>query len=173
MQAVIFIGIQAAGKSSFYQARFFTTHVRVSLDMLKTRHRERLLIQACLAMKQPYVVDNTNPTTAERRRYLDLARPARFAIHGYYFQASLRECLSRNERREESARVPAKGIVATYKKLQMPSFAEGFDRLFSVSLAAGGRFVVEEWSEDVPGAGQAALDSPSATPNVTDAAAPQ
>ena len=48
MQAVIFVGIQAAGKSTFYQRRFFRTHVRVNLDMLHTRHRERLLIQTCL-----------------------------------------------------------------------------------------------------------------------------
>jgi hypothetical protein len=30
MEAVIFVGIQASGKSMFCQQRFFATHVRVS-----------------------------------------------------------------------------------------------------------------------------------------------
>ena len=40
MEMVLFVGIQATGKSSFYLERFFRTHVRINLDMLKTHHRE-------------------------------------------------------------------------------------------------------------------------------------
>lgn len=32
MEAVIFVGIQASGKTSFYLERFFETHVRISRD---------------------------------------------------------------------------------------------------------------------------------------------
>ncbi len=31
MEAVIFIGLQAAGKSSFYRDRFFSSHIRINL----------------------------------------------------------------------------------------------------------------------------------------------
>lgn len=62
MEAIIFIGIQGAGKSTFYRHHFFNTHIRINLDMLKTRHREQIFLQACLEAKQPFVVDNTNPT---------------------------------------------------------------------------------------------------------------
>ncbi len=55
MEAVLFIGIQATGKSSFYLERFSRTHVRINLDMLKTRHRETLLLKACLQGKIPFV----------------------------------------------------------------------------------------------------------------------
>ena len=48
MELVVFIGIQATGKSSFYLDRFFRTHVRVNLDMLKTRNREQILVRACI-----------------------------------------------------------------------------------------------------------------------------
>jgi predicted kinase len=34
LEAVIFIGLQAAGKSTFYLRRFFRTHVRINMDML-------------------------------------------------------------------------------------------------------------------------------------------
>ncbi len=57
MQAIIFIGIQASGKSSFYKEQFFKTHIRINLDMLRTRHREDILLRACLEAKQPFVVD--------------------------------------------------------------------------------------------------------------------
>jgi predicted kinase len=51
MEAILFIGIPASGKSTFYKERFFTTHIRVNLDMLKTRKREALILQACLVAK--------------------------------------------------------------------------------------------------------------------------
>jgi predicted kinase len=57
MEAVIFIGIQGSGKSSFYRQHFFNTHIRINLDMLKTRHREKIFVRACLEAKQRFVVD--------------------------------------------------------------------------------------------------------------------
>ena len=42
VQLVVLCGAQGAGKTSFYRYRFFETHVRVNLDMLRTRARERI-----------------------------------------------------------------------------------------------------------------------------------
>ncbi|MFZ6030442.1 MAG: AAA family ATPase [Chloroflexota bacterium] len=86
MEVILFIGIQAVGKSTFYKEHFFTTHVRINLDMLKTRAREMALLQACLATQQPFVVDNTNVLKRERARYIELARQSGFRVVGYYFQ---------------------------------------------------------------------------------------
>ncbi len=66
MEAVIFCGIQASGKTTFYLERFFRTHIRLNLDMLKTRHRERVMLDACLETGQRFVVDNTTPTAQDR-----------------------------------------------------------------------------------------------------------
>ena len=66
IEAIIFIGIQATGKSTFFQQKFFDTRVRINLDMLKTRNRERILLAACLDAKQPFVVDTTNLTVSLR-----------------------------------------------------------------------------------------------------------
>ena len=46
MELVIFTGLQASGKTTFYGTRFRDSHVRINLDMLKTRHREELLVKA-------------------------------------------------------------------------------------------------------------------------------
>lgn len=143
MEAVIFVGIQAAGKSTFYLRRFFDTHVRVSLDMLRTRHRERVLIGACLLARQPFVVDNTNVRAAERAVYIAAARAAGFRVVGYFFQAEVREAIGRNSARAGRAAIPVKGLVGTFKRLQPPRLEEGFDRLFEVRVDAGEFVVVD------------------------------
>jgi predicted kinase len=144
MEAIIFVGLQASGKSTFYKERFFDTHVRINLDMLRTRHRERLLLHACIEMKQRFVVDNTNATSAQRAEYISQAREAGFAVAGYYFDSSVSECIARNNRREGAARIPVIGIYASAKKLQVPTLAEGFDALYYVRIESERGFVVEE-----------------------------
>src|ERR671927_1666510 len=80
MEAIIFVGLQASGKSTFYKERFFATHLRINLDMPKTRHRERTLLATCIRLQQQFVVDNTNPTIAERAVYITAARNGHFRV---------------------------------------------------------------------------------------------
>src|SRR6266704_1150706 len=122
--------IQVSGKSHFYKERFFNSHVRVSLDLLKTRHREARLLQLCLETQQRFVIDNTNPAIADRVRYTEAAKAAGFRVIGYFFEANISEALKRNESRPGKGRVPKAAIFATLKRLQGPSLAEGFDELF-------------------------------------------
>ena len=149
MEAVLLIGIPGAGKSTFFYRRFFDTHVRINLDMLKTRHRELLLVRACIAARQPFVVDNTNVLASERARYIALARPAGFRIVGYYFPPDLAQALEHNRQRSGRARIPAGGVVARYRRLEPPDLAEGFDQLYAVHIEpASGQFIIEEWKID-------------------------
>jgi len=43
MEAVVFVELQASGKSTFYKERFFSTDVPISLDLFRTWNRERRL----------------------------------------------------------------------------------------------------------------------------------
>ena len=149
MEAIIFVGIQGAGKSTFYRDRFFNTHIRINLDMLKTRHREQIFLQACLEAKQAFVVDNTNPTIKERSRYIFPAKEKGFRVVGYYFQFSLEECKKRNSQRSSEQIVPIVGLLATYKKLTLPTWKEGFDALYSVKNDLNYSLIVEEWSREI------------------------
>ena len=147
MEAVILIGIQGSGKSTFCRDRFFNTHVRINLDMLKTRHREKCILDACLATKQSFVVDNTNPCRADRRRYIEPAKAAGFTVVGYYLQSKVDDCKSRNEKRAGKQVVPLKAILGSAGRLELPSLEEGFDKLFYVKTDGNGSFVIEEWKE--------------------------
>jgi predicted kinase len=148
MEAVIFVGLPGSGKSSFFKERFFQTHVRISLDLLKTRHREQRIMGACLETDQRFVIDNTNPTRLERAGYIEAAKANRFRITGYYFQSKVEDCLRRNAERTGNDRVPDVAILSTAKKLELPCLDEGFGKLFYVRLDSG-RFVIEEWRDDV------------------------
>lgn len=149
MEIVVFAGCQGAGKTTFYRQRFFDTHVRVSLDMLKTRHREKALLETCLRMKQRMVIDNTNPTASERGKYIALARDHGFSVTGYRFEAPLEHLLQRNATRTGKARVPDLAILGTRRKFEPPSLVEGYDALFRVDIAENGEFSVEEIFDEV------------------------
>ncbi|HEX8905541.1 MAG TPA: AAA family ATPase, partial [Longimicrobiaceae bacterium] len=140
----IFTGVQAAGKSTFYRERFFETHVRINMDMLKTRNRERLLLEACIQARQPFVVDNTNPLAAERARYIAPARAAGFIVTGYFFRATTREAIARNKGRTDKPAIPIPGLLGTYKRIEEPRWEEGYDALFTVTLTPTGVYVVDE-----------------------------
>lgn len=146
MEAVVFIGLQASGKSSFYKERFFATHVRISLDLLRTRNRERRMLAVCLETQQPFVIDNTNPGREDRAAYIDAAKSAKYSVIGYYFQSQVPKCLERN--RQRTVQVPDVAIFSTAKKLELPTLDEGFDELRFVRLTEAG-FLVEEWNNEI------------------------
>lgn len=146
MDAVIFVGLQASGKSTFYKERFFQTHVRISLDLLRTRNRERVLLETCLSLRQPFVIDNTNPTCEVRSKYIQAAIAVNYCVRGYYFRSNVEECLQRNQNRNDP--VPAVGILSTASKLKLPCWNEGFAALSYVRLVSG-EYVVEEWNDEV------------------------
>ena len=148
MKGVVFIGLQASGKSTLYLRRFYKSHLRINMDMLKTRHRESILFNACLESKQPVVIDNTNPTINERKKYIDGFKKHRFEVVGFYFSSGLAESLERNSSREVEERVPDVGLKATFKKLELPSFSEGFDKLYCVTLK-NDEFIIEEWNNEI------------------------
>lgn len=149
MEAVIFVGIQGSGKTTFFRDKFFNTHVRINLDMLRTRHREKLFFEASLKAKQKFVLDNTNLTRKERGKYIVTAKTYGFKIVGYYFQTNLAKALERNNKREGKSKIPEKGLLGAFKRLQIPKFDEGFDELFYVSINEENQFVVEEWKDEV------------------------
>ncbi|MDE1465984.1 AAA family ATPase [Spartinivicinus poritis] len=148
MEGVIFIGLQASGKSTFFLQEFYKTHIRLNLDMLKTRNRERILLEACIAAKQSVVIDNTNPTRLERTKYIQQFKDNYFTVKGYYFSSSLPDCLARNANRMGKEQIPERGIKGTYNKLELPNYEEGFDQLYYVSLVKD-KCVVEEWNHEI------------------------
>ena len=153
MELIIFVGLQASGKSTFYRARFSTTHEHVSKDLFRNNkdrnRRQRQLIEAALRAGNPVVVDNTNPTVEERRPLIGLGREYGAKIVGYYFESQVRRCLDRNRQRTGKARVPDVALYATAKRLARPSYSEGFDELYVVHITVDSEFEVHAYTNGV------------------------
>lgn len=143
---ILFMGIQASGKTTAFHALLEPLgYTHISLDILKTRYREMCTLQKCISTGQSFVIDNTNPTKEDRAKYISAAKSAGYRVIGMFFQSRLRECISRNERREN--RVPMPAIPDCFKRLEMPSFQEGYDELYFVSMADNNQFNISNWIE--------------------------
>ena len=152
MELVVFVGLQASGKSTFYRGRFASTHALVSKDLMRhnrnRERRQRQLVTAALERGESVVVDNTNPTAADRGPLVEIARAFGAQAVCYYFESRVAASLERNASREGLARVPDVAVRATSKRLAAPSIEEGFDEMYYVRIADDGRFVVEPWKEE-------------------------
>jgi predicted kinase len=150
-ELVIFVGLQASGKSTYYRAFLAETHTLVSKDLMpnvrQRQQRQEALIAAALEAGQSVAVDNTSPTLEDRAALIQIGKRFGAAITGYWFPTTTAAALKRNRQREGKARVPDVAIYATMKKLAAPTFAEGFDHIFIVQIAEDGGFVMNEMAK--------------------------
>jgi predicted kinase len=104
-------------------------------------------ITECYEKNQDFVVDNTNPTREDRKRYIGQAKDLGYRVVGYFMQSRLKECIARNNLREGKERIPAKAIAMTSNRLELPSRTEGFDELYFVEND-GKSMTISEWREN-------------------------
>ncbi|WP_228450840.1 AAA family ATPase [Chryseolinea soli] len=142
------IGIPGSGKSSFCKENLFDTHVRISLDLVNTRNKEWQFMALAFSLHQRMVLDNTNVTKAERAVYIAEAKRNKFTLTGYYFESRLETCLKRNEGRTGKGKINKVGVIAKHKALELPSYAEGFDKLYYVRIE-NDQFQINPWNDEI------------------------
>lgn len=149
MELVIFMGLQASGKSTFFRQYFAATHELVSKDLMRNNknpsRRQAQLIEAALQAERSVVVDNTNPTVEDRASLIELGKIYNAQIIGYYFESNVKRSLERNQQRIGKARVSDVAIYTTIKRLVRPSYKEGFHKLFFVKITDNSDFKVRPW----------------------------
>ena len=145
-EMIIFIGIPASGKSTFYEQNFAATHTRISLDILKTRFREDEMLGKVVNSGKSCVIDNTNVSVPERKKYIDIAKKHGYKIIGYYFRSAIDECRIRNNRRQGKKKVPEIALRNKIAHLERPFKQEGFDELFYVKIE-NNNFVISQFQE--------------------------
>jgi predicted kinase len=130
---IIFVGLPASGKSTYFREHFAATHVHVSKDLLGRGASQEPLIAKALAAGKSVVVDNTNPSPVVRAPLIALGRRHGARIVGYFFEVDVKTALVRNRQREGKARVPDVALFVTKKKLVPPSYDEGFDEIHVIA----------------------------------------
>ena len=139
--AVIFVGVQGAGKTEFYRRYFSDAYRRIALSDIGTRQAERAIIRDCISQGVSYVLDSQNLTREDRRRYFARAREAGYRIIGYYFPSTEEDSLDRAgltydknaQRRQKKA----------FDRLEPPEYNEGYDELYSVTMTRSGDYTAE------------------------------
>ncbi len=144
---LVFVGIPASGKTTFYRQRFAETHRHISKDLwpksAKKDSRQARELRDALGRGESVVIDNTNPSIADRQAIITTAREFAARVIGYYFSTTTREAVGRNRGREGPARVPDVAIFTAAKRLVAPTRDEGFDELYRVTIAGDGGFDVD------------------------------
>jgi len=145
-ECVLFTGLPASGKSTFYQQRFAATHTHISKDLWPKSAdkgaRQARELRAALTAGHSVVVDNTSPTPADRAEVIGIARQLGARVIGYYFAATTGEAIGRNRGREGKARVPDVAIFTAAKRMVVPTREEGFDELWRVVIQPDSAFDV-------------------------------
>lgn len=131
VEVVIFVGLQASGKSTCFHEHFAATHAHISKDRMPNnshpQRRQMQLLDDALTQRKSVVVDNVNPTFEDRQVLIQLARRHGARIGCIHFRAPFAVCAERNALRDEKKRVPEVGLKVASAKLQVPTRAEGFD----------------------------------------------
>lgn len=141
----IMIGLQGSTKSSF-ASKYLSNHRYISLDRLHTRNNEQLALEDGIRAGSSCVIDNTNPSKIDRRKYIAYGKRNGYKVVGLYFRSVIAECIERNSKRSGKAQVPLKAILSTAKKLEQPTYTEGFDELYYIRLD-NKAYIISKWDE--------------------------
>lgn len=142
----IMIGIQASGKSTFCKS-YLDSYTRINLDLLHTRNKESIALVNAISANEDIVIDNTNIIVSDRAKYMVKAKAYGYKVIGYFMQSKLQDCIKRNDNRLGKERIPVKAIAFTSNKLELPSYDEGFDELYFVSIV-NDKYQIVEWRTD-------------------------
>jgi predicted kinase len=133
-EAIIFVGLQGSGKTTYFMSHFAGTHVHISRDSQQNADREIAFVRECLCSGRSFVVDDTNATRAARAQYIRDAKAAGFTVLCYFFDTPLRTAIGRNNHRKDKKPIPVPAILRTAKRLEPPSIEEGADQIRTITV---------------------------------------
>jgi len=142
-EMIIFCGSAGSGKSSFWR-NYLPDYVRVNNDTLKTKAKCHKVAEEAMKEGKSLVIDNTNPSKAVRKEYIDLAKKYNYPVRCFHFDIPkdlafhLDDLRSYNiHRKHESKNVGKTTIHAFFKNSEPPTVNEGFKEVQKVNFVAG------------------------------------
>lgn len=146
--AVLFVGVQGAGKTGFFQRYFSDAYTRISLGELGSRQAEKQTLSDCISHGVSYVIDAQNLTREDRRRYFTAAHENGYRVVGYYFPCGMNDALSRSGFvGDKNAK---RRLKKAFERLEIPDYSEGFDELYTVNIERTGEYITQRmpYAED-------------------------
>lgn len=144
--AVLFVGMQGTGKTGFYHRYFSDAYTHIAMSDVRSRQCERQMVCDCISHGDSFVIDAQNLTRADRSRYFKRAAEAGYRLIAYYFPSTVEESLARvGLSRDKNARRRQKKAE---QRLEPPSYCEGFDELYTVTLDRSGDYTAQRMSAE-------------------------
>lgn len=142
-EMILFVGGPGSGKSTFW-SKYLSDYVRVNNDTLKTKEKCMKVAREALDSGKSCVIDNTDPDIETRSRYTQIAKEKKVPIRCFFFDFDKTLCMHNNKQRKLnthrkhfSGKVGDVIIHTYYKKLQVPTTAEGFSEVKKISFIPG------------------------------------
>jgi bifunctional polynucleotide phosphatase/kinase len=142
-ELVIFVGSPGSGKSTLWR-NHLSDYVRVNNDTLKSKPKCLKVCEDGLKAGKSVCIDNTNPSKAVRKEYIDLAKKYGYPVRCFFFDVPKHVAMHMNDLRtynihrdHESDNVPKVIIHTFYKNFEAPTIDEGYKSVETVELIAG------------------------------------
>lgn len=147
LDVAVLVGLQASGKSTFYERCLLGRYALVSKDLFprsakRKQDRQMRLVAQALDSGRSVAIDNTNPSPQEWGPLIAAGHAHGATVTAYWFVPDLPGALERNALRQGRDRVPDVGIHATARRLRRPRRADGFDPVLDVRFDGRGGFLV-------------------------------
>ncbi len=132
---MILVGCPASGKSTIRE-RYFTPfgYQAVNRDTLGTKEKCLKVAREALKAGKSVIVDNTNPTKADRKQFIDLAKTNGIKIRCFYLKIDTKLSYHLNMYRQVQSngvrrRVPEVAYRVYEKHFEYPEKSEGFSSI--------------------------------------------
>ncbi|KAH3743143.1 DNA 3'phosphatase [Pelomyxa schiedti] len=141
-EMILFVGFPASGKSTFAKTHLIPkNYVHVNRDTLSTQPKCLKAAKDALSSGSSVVIDNTNPSKANRAPYIKLAKDLGVPVRCFRFDTEEELAKHLNSFREQitqgkSAHVPRVGYAVFKKAFQEPTLSEGFSEIRHINFVA-------------------------------------
>ncbi|XP_067363231.1 bifunctional polynucleotide phosphatase/kinase [Channa argus] len=138
-EVIVAVGFPASGKSTFFHRHIIPKgYIYVNRDTLGSWQNCVAACERALKEGHSVAVDNTNPDSESRKRYVDVAKAAGVPCRCFHFSTSLEQAKHNNRFREmapsDSKHIKVNDMVFhSYKKhFVAPALSEGFSDILQI-----------------------------------------
>ena len=135
-EMIIMVGYPGSGKSTLSQSIFKKYKYEIlNMDTLKTNSKFNKELKICLKENKSVIIDNTNSSIKNRKKYIDLAQEYNYHVKCIWMDVELELAYHLNQMRTEitGRKTIPKVAYYTYRKyFQEPTLNEGINDIIKV-----------------------------------------
>merc|ERR1712173_199562 len=148
-EMVVLVGFPGSGKSTLYR-RFFAgnNYKHINCDQMKTMDKCRSECKKYILQKHSVVIDNTNPSSMSRMKFVSLAKMKNIKIRCVWLQLdktlAYHLMVIRWRSDQKKKKIPVIAYQKYQKEFNAPQSIEGFQSIIKVPFVFDGHLLDEK-----------------------------